>query len=312
MWAKNKQPGFTIVELLIVIVIIAILAAITIIAYNGIQDRAKASAASQALSNAVKKIKYWQAEQDSTSAPTSLATAGVSDSGGVTYQYTQGANGAYCITATVGSKSYKLDNTTSIAVQGGCAGHGQGGNPAITNLSTNPSVETNIAGYSGPNGSTLSHSSIRAKDGTKSVITTLPTGGSSSVGVNLSNGYSIPADFKANTTYTMSAWVYVPAGTVDVRLSAQGTGMSTATCGSASSAVTNIKDVWTRLSCQFTTGASGGLALYALNAASATSGMAFYVDSVMFTEGTTLYNYADGTYQDWTGGDNTISTGPAQ
>lgn len=38
---KTIQTGFTIVELLIVIVIIGILAAITIVAYNGIQNRAK-------------------------------------------------------------------------------------------------------------------------------------------------------------------------------------------------------------------------------------------------------------------------------
>ena len=37
----RKDRGFTIVELLIVIVVIAILAAITIDDYNGIQNRAK-------------------------------------------------------------------------------------------------------------------------------------------------------------------------------------------------------------------------------------------------------------------------------
>lgn len=37
-WRK-KEAGFTIVELLIVIVVIAVLAAITVVAFNGIQDR---------------------------------------------------------------------------------------------------------------------------------------------------------------------------------------------------------------------------------------------------------------------------------
>lgn len=38
---SKTKSGFTIVELLIVIVVIGILAAITIVAYNGIQDRAR-------------------------------------------------------------------------------------------------------------------------------------------------------------------------------------------------------------------------------------------------------------------------------
>ncbi len=41
-WAQ-KQKGFTIVELLIVIVVIGILASITIVSYNGVQARAKDS-----------------------------------------------------------------------------------------------------------------------------------------------------------------------------------------------------------------------------------------------------------------------------
>ena len=41
----SRRSGFTIVELLIVIVVIAILAAITVVSYNGIQQRAKVTRA---------------------------------------------------------------------------------------------------------------------------------------------------------------------------------------------------------------------------------------------------------------------------
>jgi prepilin-type N-terminal cleavage/methylation domain-containing protein len=59
---ENLQHGFTIVELLIVIVVIAILAAISVVAYTGIQERANASVIQNDLANVAKKIHLLRAE----------------------------------------------------------------------------------------------------------------------------------------------------------------------------------------------------------------------------------------------------------
>ena len=53
---KTKTRGFTIVELLIVIVVIAILAAISIVAYNGISQRARNNSKISAASSIYKTI----------------------------------------------------------------------------------------------------------------------------------------------------------------------------------------------------------------------------------------------------------------
>ena len=53
---KNSSAGFTIVELLIVVVVIAILAAITIVGYTGITNQASAAVLQSDLSNARKTI----------------------------------------------------------------------------------------------------------------------------------------------------------------------------------------------------------------------------------------------------------------
>lgn len=53
---NQKQKAFTIVELLIVIVVIGILAAITVVAYSGIQNRANETTIESDLSGAKKKL----------------------------------------------------------------------------------------------------------------------------------------------------------------------------------------------------------------------------------------------------------------
>lgn len=52
----KKDQGFTIVELLIVIVIIAILAAVSVVAYTGVQQRAQASKIASDQANLTKAI----------------------------------------------------------------------------------------------------------------------------------------------------------------------------------------------------------------------------------------------------------------
>lgn len=58
---KNKS-GFTIIELLIVIVVIAILAAITIVAYNGIQQRARDAQRQSDIKTIVKVLELYYTE----------------------------------------------------------------------------------------------------------------------------------------------------------------------------------------------------------------------------------------------------------
>jgi prepilin-type N-terminal cleavage/methylation domain-containing protein len=78
----RQERGFTIVELLIVIVVIGILAAITIVAYNGVTSRANTTKSVTAAENVQKKAEAFNAD--------TAGTAG-----------TQSGNGYYPATAAI-------------------------------------------------------------------------------------------------------------------------------------------------------------------------------------------------------------------
>lgn len=67
--AGTNTNGFTIVELLIVVVVIAILAAITIVSYNGVSARAKTSKVSSDAAVILKKLEVYKSLSSDGSYP---------------------------------------------------------------------------------------------------------------------------------------------------------------------------------------------------------------------------------------------------
>jgi prepilin-type N-terminal cleavage/methylation domain-containing protein len=319
----TKRSAFTIVELLIVIVVIGILAAITIVAYNGIQERARASAATSALTQAVKKIKLYQVDAPDSTPDCArffeLVTGSTTNSscsfpsGDIAYQYTANTN-SYCITATKGATSYKISGTSQ-AEKGGCSGHGQGGVAAITNYALNPDADGSSAtafGFAGtPAASTRSIASDRSHNGSTSYKTLITGSGQTGAQMKvplstlrINNGEKISWSFWVYSTKAGNIIPYIDASKV-----VDGTYV-----GGAATTVSVPANTWTKVAATYTPAVDMYISQIGGYNLSVVANDTLWFDEFMITKTDTVQAYADGNTEGWVWNgtaNNATSTGMA-
>jgi len=271
--------------------VIGILAAITIVAFNGVQKRAQQSSAQSTVAQANKKVLAYAA-QNSDQYPSSLEAAGITNSDGLQYSYNNDTSPrTYGITAIVGTSSYYVSNTTTQPTAGGYMGHAQNGIATIKNLHTNPRAVT-ASGFATqtPAGSTAAV-----------VQGTGPNGDAMFTVVTAAAG-QLRMQFKAGTlnvqpgeTYQISYWfrssVAATSANIEVQFSS----------GWVKFPTSNITVGLSRYSALVTVpaGVTAINNLQVLTDTSIPSGAKFEITDIMMTAGSTLYTFADGASANW-------------
>lgn len=316
---QKTKHGFTIVELLIVIVVIGILAAITIIAYNGITQKARVASVMSDLENASKVLKIDQTLNSiyptgmDCSASPAAGTECLKSTAGVSYSNYIAVNGLtsslYCLTATVGSVNYYATQD-SAPTPGLCA----------ANIITNPSFETTVNdwwnNFGAGGAGTAAQSTVSPVSGNyvkRMTWTTAPTG-VIQTGINQTPiGYAV----KPGKMYTFSfslrqSWSSSEMASIIFK------DASSNTVGSLSgSPVVMTVGQWSRISVSFT--APANAVFYSIYNQSTSGlpvvGSTLDIDAAMLTESPALLTYGDGDTAGWAwsgSAHSSISVGPAQ
>lgn len=171
---KEYRKGFTIVELLVVIVVIGILAAITVVSYSGITNRAKTASLQSDLTNSSKLLKIFYIDNgvypatistDCSTNPTTTTNLCLKPSHGTDFSatpYFRSDENSFGLTATNGNLVYCITENSSPTV-GECTAP----NLAITDPANWMTVGTQVWAKANINvGTMVSGSTTQTNNGT--------------------------------------------------------------------------------------------------------------------------------------------------
>lgn len=162
---SRTGAGFTIVELLVVIVVIAVLASIVIVTYSGVSQRANETKLQSDLASINRQIEAYRASHGSY--PADLAAAGIALGQGSSLQYSvdnSTSTPTFCVTDTTGGLDWHVSNGQTPA-SGACAGHVTGDasctngytkNGSTCTLTYQATYSAGATSYTCPSGGSLS------------------------------------------------------------------------------------------------------------------------------------------------------------
>lgn len=302
---SKNNPGFSIIELVLVIVVIGVLTAISYVTYNNVQKSAQTAAVKEDLTGLAKDLRVYYIRNQTY--PTDISQLGNRATTGTNYQFTAYGS-TYCVTGTNGITSYKISNTNQSPQQGGCPGHSVDGVTPIRNLATNPGMEASTDNINAVN--VARYRTTWWKAGGSYSLYIFPTSQTSSDSyVNLGgDAGGMRLGMQAGKTYTLSVVQKIPDAITSTLHPNAGKIQATYRVGSGSyQSVTagpgNVAGQRT-ISLTFTLPAGTTEAYLRLYHGGRDDPEIYvseevYYDNIMLTEGSTVYSYADGNSSNW-------------
>lgn len=116
---NNQAKGFTIVEVMVIVVVVAILAAITVVSYSAVTENAKKKTAETDAQGTAVYLNKYKSENGGYPAALEEATSLPKSEAIFDYQYSA-ADDTYCLTASIKQIAVHIKSGSTRTYEGSC------------------------------------------------------------------------------------------------------------------------------------------------------------------------------------------------